>query len=50
VGALSEHGRLGIVAIGDERAQARAIYERTLAVLDRETGASGRPAKNTSAG
>ncbi len=37
IGALSEFGKLGIVAIGDNRQQARFLYKKTLAVLDEET-------------
>src|SRR5260370_12378685 len=38
IGALSEFGKLGVTAIADTPEQADAIYQRTLAVLDRETG------------
>jgi hypothetical protein len=37
IGALSEFGKLGVTAIADSPEQANAIYEHTLAVLDRET-------------
>ena len=36
IGALSEFGKLGIVAIGDNHAQARFLYTRTRQVLDAE--------------
>ncbi len=36
ISALSEFGKLGMVAIGEDAAQARALYERTVAVLDGE--------------
>lgn len=39
LGALSEHGRVGMVAIGNTREEAEAVYARTVATLDRETGA-----------
>lgn len=38
IGALSEFGKLGIVAIGDNLKQARFLYNRTLQVLDEEVG------------
>jgi hypothetical protein len=37
IGAVSEFGKLGVTAIADSIEQANAIYEHTLAVLDRET-------------
>jgi hypothetical protein len=37
IGALSEFGKLGIVAIGDNLQQARFLYRHTLQVLDAET-------------
>jgi hypothetical protein len=36
LGALSEHGRVGMVAIGSSREEAEAVYARTVATLDRE--------------
>jgi len=38
IGALSEFGKLGLVAIGDNLQQARFLYSKTLQVLDEETG------------
>lgn len=38
IGALSEHGKLGLVAIAADRELADALYERTVAVLLREAG------------
>ena len=38
IGALSEYGKLGVVAIGDNHQQARFLYKQTLQVLDEETG------------
>ena len=38
IGALSEFGKLGLVAIGDNYQQARFLYRQTLQVLDEETG------------
>lgn len=38
IGALSEFGKIGVVAIGDNPKQARFLYEQTLQVLDEETG------------
>jgi hypothetical protein len=37
MGALSEFGKLGVTAIADTHEDADAIYQRALAVLDRET-------------
>ena len=42
IGALSEFGKLGIVAIGDNLTQARFLYQRTLQVLDEEVGLAQR--------
>ncbi|HEX8904788.1 MAG TPA: peptide ligase PGM1-related protein, partial [Longimicrobiaceae bacterium] len=36
IGALSEHGKLGTVCIGDSRQAASRLYHETVAVLDRE--------------
>lgn len=38
LGCLSEYGKLGGTFIGTNIVEARAIYERTVAMLDRETG------------
>jgi hypothetical protein len=40
LGALSEHGRVGMVAIGNSRKEAEAVFSRTVATLDRETAAA----------
>lgn len=40
IGALSEFGKLGLVCIADTAASARALYARTVAVLDEEAGAA----------
>jgi hypothetical protein len=37
MGALSEFGKLGLTSIGNSPAEAKAIYDRVEAVLDRET-------------
>ncbi len=42
IGALSEYGKIGIVAIGDNPKQARFLYKQTLQVLDEATGVRGR--------
>jgi hypothetical protein len=42
IGALSEFGKVGIVAIGDNPKQARFLYKRSLQVLDEATGVRGR--------
>jgi hypothetical protein len=38
IGALSQYGKVGAVAIGDNRQQADFLYEKTLQVLDQESG------------
>ena len=38
IGALSEFGKLGLVAIGDNPQQCRFLHRQTLQVLDEETG------------
>jgi hypothetical protein len=40
IGALSEFGKLGIVAIGETHERAGALYRKTVDVLDREGGAA----------
>ncbi len=40
IGALSEYGKLGVVSIGDAPSSAERLYDRTVAVLNRETGLS----------
>ncbi len=37
IGALSQHGKLGMTAIANSRMEVENIYNHTLAVLDRET-------------
>jgi hypothetical protein len=39
LGALSEHARVGMVAIGSSREEAEEVYRQTVETLDRETGA-----------
>ena len=39
MGALSEHGKLGMTSIGATPEQAYALYQKTVEVLDFETGA-----------
>jgi hypothetical protein len=36
IGALSQYGKIGLTAIGNSHAEADAMYERALAILDRE--------------
>jgi hypothetical protein len=43
IGALSEFGKLGLVAIGDNPQQAQFLHEQTLQVLDEETGPGWHP-------
>ena len=38
IGALSQYGKLGMVCIGDSPQKAYALFEETVACLDRETG------------
>lgn len=38
IGAISEYGKVGLTAIANSHTEADAIYERTLAVLEAETG------------
>ena len=38
IGALSRYGKLGMVCIGDSPQKAYALFEQTVACLDRETG------------
>lgn len=40
IGSLSEFGKLGLTSIGDSPAQAEAIYQRVVKVLDQETQSS----------
>ena len=37
IGALSQYGKVGLTAIGNSHAQADAMHDRTLEILDRET-------------
>jgi hypothetical protein len=41
IGALSEFGKIGVVAIGDNPKQAWFLYQQTLQVLDEESGKRG---------
>jgi hypothetical protein len=43
IGALSEHGKLGAICIAEDRAAAARLYQETVSVLDRETGAAAAP-------
>ncbi|MDJ0962421.1 MAG: peptide ligase PGM1-related protein [Acidimicrobiia bacterium] len=38
IGALSQYGKLGMVCIGDSPRKAYALFQETVACLDRETG------------
>ena len=38
IGALSQHGKLGLTAVGNSHAEVEQLYGRTLAVLEAETG------------
>jgi len=46
IGALSEFGKLGLVAIGDNPQQARFLHDKTLQVLDEETGPGWHPQRS----
>jgi hypothetical protein len=37
IGAVSQFGKVGVVSIGNTPEEAEAIYQATVAVLDRET-------------
>jgi len=52
IGAVSEFGKLGVTAIADTHEEAEAIYQRALAVLDRETSLRrpGGPGSRANAG
>ena len=43
LGALSEHGRVGMVAIGNSREDAEAVYRGATEALDREAAPRGGP-------
>lgn len=40
IGALSQHGKLGVTAIGNSMAEAEGLYEKTREILDRTVGAT----------
>jgi hypothetical protein len=40
LGGVSEVGRVGMVAIGNSRAEAAAVFRQTVAILDRESRGS----------
>jgi hypothetical protein len=40
IGALSQYGKLGVTSIGNSREEAEELYHRTVAILDRATGAT----------
>ena len=37
IGALSEFGKVGLTAIGNSREEVEALYDRAVAILDRES-------------
>jgi PGM1 C-terminal domain len=41
IGAVSEHGKFGVIAIGDSPKQAENVFLRTVEVLDAETRSDG---------
>ena len=41
MGALSEHGKVGVTSIGDSVEEAETFFQRVVEVLDAETGAYG---------
>ena len=45
IGAVSQHGKLGMTVIANSRTEVDNIYAHTLGVLDRET-ALGRPTRD----
>lgn len=38
IGAVSQYGKLGLTAVGNSHAEVEELYERTLSVLEAETG------------
>jgi hypothetical protein len=38
IGALSQYGKVGVTCIGGSRAEADELYQRTVEILDLETG------------
>jgi hypothetical protein len=42
IGAVSQFGKVGMIAIGDSREEADRFFNRTIAVLDKETGGRSR--------
>lgn len=42
ISAISEHGRLGLTAVGESPKQAYAIYERTVAAIEEEAKLAGK--------
>jgi hypothetical protein len=40
--ALSEHGLIGLTAVGDSREQARDLFDATRDLFDREAAAAAR--------
>ena len=44
IGAVSQYGKIGLTVIGNDHAQVDAIYDKTIAILDRETGYGRAPA------
>lgn len=40
IGALSQYGKLGVTSIGNSPEEADTLYRTTVAILDRETGAT----------
>jgi hypothetical protein len=50
IGALSEFGKLGVVSIADSLERASNVYERTVAILDREASALTTPTNHVARG
>ncbi len=46
IGAMSEHGKLGVTAIANSPDEAEALYKHTLSILDAETAFGQPTAKN----
>jgi hypothetical protein len=45
IGAISQYGKIGLTVIGNSHEQVNVIYEKTIAVLDRETEYGRRPTR-----
>jgi hypothetical protein len=49
IGAVSQHGKIGLTVIGNRPEQVDAMYDKTIAVLDRETEYGREPTRSRQA-